>query len=307
MMTSLCSEYWQFFLAQGLLMGVGMGFLTIPSMVTVQRHFTKHRGLATGFTIAGSSTGGIIWPIALDRLLNADGVSFGWTVRIIGFVMLLPLTLATLLVRPPVVEADAPKTSIGTPVASEDPTPNPEVRPATKKKLDFSVARDPTYVCFVIGVAIYNLAMFAPFFFLTSYAISIGMSTSLAFYLLSVLNGASLFGRIIMGAAADRFGPFNAICLVAILSAIIAFCWTTATSVGALVVWAIAYGFSSGVSYRLLMQTCHEFLLTASRSLGDIESPNAVRCTACHPSHIWHSDRTGHGSHVDFQSGWKPY
>ena len=247
MMTSLCTEYYQFFLAQGLLMGMSMSFLTIPSVATVQKHFSKHRGLATGFVIAGSSTEGIVWPIALDRLLNADRVNFGWTLRIVGFVMLVPVTLATVLVRPPVVSSSAPRDIADPPVKPGDSSATND-KPVTKKKVDLSIARNPTYIFFVLGAAVFNLAMFAPFFFLTSYAIHVGISTSLSFYLLSVLNGASLFGRIIMGVMADMFGPFNLICMIAVASSVIGFCWTTATSVGGLVVWAIAYGFSSGVS-----------------------------------------------------------
>ncbi len=268
MLTSLCTEYYQFFLAQGLFVGISMSFMTIPAMATVSRHFTKHRGVATGFTIAGSSTGGILWPIALDRLLNKDDVNFGWTLRIVGFVMIVPATLAVVLVRPPSDHVVSPKTVIEaekavTPGEASPHSPKPE-----KKKLDFSIAKNPTYIIFVMGAAVYNLAMFAPFFFLTSYAINIGMSTSLSFYLLSVLNGASLVGRIIMGILADKFGPFNLMCAVAMVSGIIGFCWTTVTSVGGLVVWALAYGFSSGVSYppktRVVkgFNRCTELLIT---------------------------------------------
>ena len=215
-----------------------MSFLTIPSVATVSRHFTKHRGLATGVTIAGSSTGGVVWPIALDRLINADGVSFGWTLRIVGFAMLFSVTLATLLVRDPA--RDAPKASAE--------SGEKQAQPSQKRKMDLSIIKSPPYILFVIGAAIYNLAMFAPFFFLTSYAVSIGKSTSFAFYLLSVLSGASLVGRISMGVLADQFGPFNLVSITAVVSAIIAYCWTTATSIAGLVVWAIAFGFTSGVS-----------------------------------------------------------
>jgi MFS family permease len=74
----VCKEYYQFFLAQGLLLGVGYAFLVCPALAVISQHFTKNRGLATGFTIAGSSLGGVIWPIMADQLLTHDGVSFGW-------------------------------------------------------------------------------------------------------------------------------------------------------------------------------------------------------------------------------------
>lgn len=220
-----------------------MAFLAIPAIATVSRHFTKHRGLATGFTVAGSSTGGIIWPIMLNRLLNANGVSFGWTMRAVGFVMFLPTLLAVVLVRAPLTASHNSDSALEKGQNERDGK-----APPPKKKIDFSIIRNTAYILFCSGMAVYNLALFAPFFFLTSYAASIGMSTSLSFYLLSVLNGASLFGRIIMGILADKYGAFNLTSVVALVGAIIAFCWTTAGSVGGLVVWAIAYGFSSGVS-----------------------------------------------------------
>src|SRR5271154_2676089 len=100
-MISLCKEYYQFFLAQGLLLGVAMAFLVCPAMVMVSKHFDKHRGLAMGTAVAGSSIGGIIWPIMINRLLNSDGVSFAWTMRIVGFTMLPLVIMVSVVVRPP--------------------------------------------------------------------------------------------------------------------------------------------------------------------------------------------------------------
>lgn len=76
-MISLCEKYYQFFLAQGVLLGLGMSFIAVPSSGIVPRYFNRHRALATGISIGGSSLGGIIWPIVFDRLFHHDGVSFG--------------------------------------------------------------------------------------------------------------------------------------------------------------------------------------------------------------------------------------
>lgn len=125
----------------------------------------------------------------------------------------MPVTLATLPVRPPAADTVAPKTVLEAQkaVTPEDSSSHPQ-KPE-KKKLDFSIIKNPTYILFVLGAAVYTYAMFAPFFFLTSYAINVGMWTSLSFYLLSVQNGASLFGRIIMGILAAKFGPFTSCAL----------------------------------------------------------------------------------------------
>ena len=212
-MTSLCQKYYQFFLAQAVLLGLSMGFITIPSMSTVTKHFTTNRGIASGFTVAGSSLGGVIWPIMLNQLLNKNGTSFASTVRIVGYVMVPLGLLATVLVRPPKQEKL---------VKSSDIEARPNATEVTKKKVDLSIIRKPVFLFVLAGATVFNLAMFTPFFFVTSYAISLGHSASFAFYLLAALSGASFFGRIGLGGVADKYGPFNLLSVAAILSAMIA-------------------------------------------------------------------------------------
>jgi Na+/melibiose symporter-like transporter len=209
-------------------------------VATLARHFVKHRGLATGIAIAGSSLGGVIWPIVADQLLNHHGLSFGWTLRVIAFIMIPVTALAVCLVVTPKADAEHAETST--------------VTAKTEKKADLSILRKPIYLVFVIANFFLNMGMFGPFFFATAYSIAIGHSASFSFYVLSIMNAASLFGRVGVGIMADKFGPFNLSSTAALLGAIVCYCWTTATSMGAIVVWAIAYGFSSGVSQFIVDQ-----------------------------------------------------
>ena len=241
-MISLCEEYYQLFLVQGVLLGIGQAFLAIPVFAMVSRHFLKNRGLAMGFTIAGSSLGGVIWPIMLDQLLNKDGVSFGWTVRILAFTMLPLVVISCVTVLPP--KETKPTSS------EEDSTSSPTEK--AKKKTDLSLLKNRTFLTFCAGLGIFYLGMFSPFFYVTSYATSMGMSTSFSFYLVSILNAASLVGRISAGWLADKYGHFNLCSLAALSSALVTFCWTAADTSGGLVVWCLAYGFASGVSAIIL-------------------------------------------------------
>ncbi|OAP58958.1 hypothetical protein AYL99_06255 [Fonsecaea erecta] len=233
-MVSLCHKYYQFFLAQGLLLGAGQAFLVCPTLAMVSSHFHKNRGLATGFTIAGSSLGGVIWPIMVDQLLNKDGVSFGWTMRIVAFTMLPLVVITCATVLPPA--AEKPKTEENSPAPSKK----------EPKKTDLSIVKNRVFLTFCLGIGIYYLGMFSPFFFVTSYAVSVGQSTSFGFYLVSILNAASLFGRISAGWAADRYGHFNLCSVAAMTSALVAYCWTAAQTSAGLVVWSLAYGYASG-------------------------------------------------------------
>ena len=57
MMTSISSQYYQIFLAQGLVTGLGCGILFTCSTAIVPTYFTTKRGLAIGIVIAGGSLG----------------------------------------------------------------------------------------------------------------------------------------------------------------------------------------------------------------------------------------------------------
>lgn len=244
-MTSLCSEYYQFFLAQGLCLAVGMSFLTIPCIAVISRLFVRNRGFAIGLVIAGSSVGGVVWPIEMDNLLNSDGISFGWTLRIVGFTMIPLCGFVVLTVRSPF----------------NNPEERKHEQPSTHLKTDFSVVKNPAFILLSVGLAICFLGFWSPFFFVTSYGVDIGMSTSFSFYLPSIACAASFFGRTIPGYFADRFGPFNILVLANLFAGVVAFCWTAAHTVGGIVVWALAYGFASG-SLISLQSTCAAKLAT---------------------------------------------
>ena len=224
-MISLCEEYYQFFLAQGLLLGVAMAFLMCPALAMVSKHFDKHRGLAIGVAIAGSSIGGVVWPIMINRLLNSDGVSFAWTMRIVGFTM-LPLVIVA---------------------SSVTLAPSRSREQHHDHQTDLALLKNRTFLTLCLGLAIFYLGMFAPLFFVASYATSLHMSSTFALNLVSILNGASCFGRILPGFLGDRYGHFNICVATALVSGIIGFCWTAATTPAGLVVWSVAYGFASGV------------------------------------------------------------
>jgi MFS family permease len=57
MTVSLCTEYWQFLLAQGVTVGVGLGCLFLPSVAVIAHYFAKRKSAALGVASAGGSLG----------------------------------------------------------------------------------------------------------------------------------------------------------------------------------------------------------------------------------------------------------
>jgi MFS family permease len=243
-MTSLCTQYYQFFLAQALLLGISMCFVTWPPVAVVSRSLPNHRGLALGLVIGGSSIGGVVWPIMLERLLNYTDIGFGWTMRVVGFTMLPLLAVACATV----LETPTASTSQDLAAASDgDGSEQLDVSAKMAPKIDLTIAKDKVFILLSLGLAIAYFGLFIPFFYISSYSTAQGVDPQLSFYLISMINGASLLGRIIPGHLADSYGHFN-LCLAGLFaSAIIAFCWTAVSTCAGLIVWSLAYGFTSGV------------------------------------------------------------
>jgi len=221
MMLSLCREYYQFMLCQGVLMGICQGLLQLPSMAAASQWFDKKRGAALGVVIAGSSIGGVIFPILLSKLLNGTNLGFGWSIRIIGFLMVPFMAFATATVVP---RLPGRKTNIWT----------------------LSALKNAQFLIVVVSFGMCLIGMFTPIFFLPTYAVSRGLDATFAGYLLAIVNGASTFGRIIPGILADKFGRINMVVLAGVTSGICVFCLSSVTGVAGFVIYSIVFGFCSG-------------------------------------------------------------
>ncbi|KAL2811462.1 putative monocarboxylate permease [Aspergillus granulosus] len=240
MMTSLGTEYYQIFLAQGLCLGLGSGCLFTPSISLVGTYFSTRRGLATGIAASGSSVGGIIFPILIRRLIKTAG--FPWAVRAMAFIMLATLLLGVSLLKPRL------------PPRKSGPV------------VDVAAFRDPAYTTFVIGLALGFMAFFIPFFYAESYALNIGVDTELSFYTLSIMNAAGMVGRLVPNAIGDVLGPLNVILPCTYISGITVLAWISAKTLGALLTTSILYSFFSGG----LMALPPAVLVTLSPSLNQI-------------------------------------
>lgn len=221
MMTSLCTKYWQFMLAQGVLMGVAMAFMQLPAFAAVSQYFDKKRAAAFGVVVSGSSIGGVVFPIALSKMLNDSSIGFGWSVRIMGFVMIPLMGFSCLTVKP-------------------------RLPPRTTSFFIAEAFKNTRYLLLISSLFFMFLGMFTPLFFIPTYAVTRGMKPALASYLLAMTNAASTFGRIIPGVLADKYGRLNMYTLGGLSTGIVIFCLNETKSTPALIVYAIVFGFTSG-------------------------------------------------------------
>ena len=186
MMLSLCRTYWQALLAQGFVIGIGAGLLFVPAVAILPTYFSTKIGMAIGLAASGSSMGGVIYPIVLYKLINKVG--FGWTTRVIGFIalatLMIPIALMKMRVKPGRV----------------------------RSMFDMTAFTDWPYVTFVLGCLIGFAGMYVGFFYISYFGQSTGYTDeSLSFYLVPILNAASVFGRTLPNLLSDYIGPMNVI------------------------------------------------------------------------------------------------
>jgi predicted MFS family arabinose efflux permease len=240
-MTSLCVEYYQFVLAQGVLEGFCAGVIFTTTLSIPNHYFRRKIGTALGVIVGGSSIGGVIFPITLNKLLNSSQIGFGWSVRICGFIMtvLLCLTCMTLKSR----------------IYRTRETPNS------------SSFKRPVYYLTVTAYFFIFWGVLGPFFYLPSLSMQRGMGTELASYLIAILNGSSLFGRILPGIVADRLGRYNMMLLVALGSGILLLFWEHLVSNASIIIFTALFGFFYGAIVTLAT-ACIAQITPSPRQIG---------------------------------------
>ncbi|KAF2709572.1 MFS general substrate transporter [Pleomassaria siparia CBS 279.74] len=224
MMLSLCKEYWQVFLAQGICMGLGAGLLYIPSLALVSIWFDRKRALAMGVVMSGIAVGGVVYISMFDRLTISAG--FPWTIRAMGFIALF----AALLSFPALLS--------GSSVLA---------RPRKARRLfDATALKDRLFVIFTCCTFLNFLGYIIPYFYIPTYARdSLGTSDSLALYMLVMSVAASFFGRLGSGVAAHYMGSIITWMLCAFGSGILSLCWISIKTEGAFIAFSILWGFLS--------------------------------------------------------------
>ncbi len=177
---SICTQYWHFMLAFGLLGGVGTALIFTPAVSAIGHWFMKKRANATGIAAAGGSVGGVIFPLALQKLFASLG--WAWALRIQGFVFLVLLIPANLFIR-----------------SRLPPKAGGNIRP------DFKILKSPPMALVTFGTYCLEWGLFTPIAYLTLYAVKTGaFSNALAFQLVAIFNAGSSLGRWAPGYMADK-------------------------------------------------------------------------------------------------------
>ncbi|KAJ4256023.1 hypothetical protein NW762_009097 [Fusarium torreyae] len=223
MMTSISNDYYQIFLSQGICSALGASAVMYGTVGALATWWKVRRATAYGIAISGSSVGGVVFPILVNCLIPKVG--FEWTMRAVAFIILFGAVLAVATIRSN--KAHIP-TSFGIWAY---------IKPLRDTKLSL--------LC--VAMTLFGFGLFLPFNFIPLAAQAAGMSWELSIYSIVVLNAASIFGRILPGFLADKFGRFNMMTICTTVSAVLTLAvWLPANNNAASLSFAAFFGFFSG-------------------------------------------------------------
>ena len=236
---SLVNEPWHLFVIFGVFIGLGMSTHDVVTLSTIARWFEGRRGLMSGVVKVGTAFGQIVLPPVAALLI----VTLGWrpAVALLGVLAFVLLVIAALAMK--------------TPDIRQTPNPSQDV-----SGLTFQQARKTRLfwqLC-LIQFLFFPTLMTVPVH-LAVHGMDLGMTAGRAALLLSVLGGASIVGRLVMGGGADRFGGKNAYILsfVLLLASLVGLVATSAHLPLFLIV--ALYGVTHGGFFTLVSPVVAEY------------------------------------------------
>lgn len=180
--------------------------------------------------VTGSSVGGVIFPIMINRLIA--NIGYPWAIRSTAFLILglqiIPMITVKVRVKPTprkifVGRLRAPFTDIG-------------------------------FLLMLVGILVLTYGIFIPVVYLAVQGYQEAhIPEQLLQYLVSIFNATSLFGRVVAGFAADKIGMWNVFIIACTLSAVTELAlWIPAKTPSIAIGFAVQFGFVSGAFIALV-------------------------------------------------------
>ncbi|MDQ1424351.1 MAG: hypothetical protein QOD72_1849 [Acidimicrobiaceae bacterium] len=219
--TSRVSSIWAGYVTYGVGVGVAVACAYVPMVATVGGWFVRRRTAAIGVAVAGIGMGTLVMAPVSQALIDRYGWRTAYVVLGIGGMGLL--LLASLAAQRPPISVQA----VSAPLAS--------------------VIRERGFVVIYSAIVLTSLALFVPFVFVKSYAKDRGIDSGSAATLVAIIGGASIVGRVSMGAVATRVGPIRLLqASFAIMAGSFVLWLAAGSSYAVLAVFAVVMGVGYG-------------------------------------------------------------
>jgi len=241
LLTSQTGSSWQLFITYSLLLAMGTGALFVVPMSTVSRWFDKKRGLALGMASSGVGLG----PLVMAPFATYLIASFSWRVAyiVIGLIAWLIVIPLSRLLRGDPYEIGALPDGVKT-LPEDTESEEGIIQPAHLSLPQALQTRSFWLVMFIW--VLYASNIFLVFTHLVPHATDIGFSAMEAAAIVSLIGGAAVAGRVVLGTVSDRMGRKVTAIICALLQAGAMMWLLWANDLWMFYLFALVYGFAFG-------------------------------------------------------------
>ncbi|KAH3686415.1 hypothetical protein WICPIJ_002594 [Wickerhamomyces pijperi] len=184
LLAAFSTKLWQIYLTQGVLVGLGLAFVAVPSNALVSQWFRKKRAMAQALSVVGSGVGGIMFNLSIQAII--DNISLRWALIIQGIICTVCTWVGIILVK----------------------TRDSHVKPIFKI-FDLDVMKTLPFVVMSLFVAVTLLGYVILLYNLADFTISLGYSATQGATVATMVSVGIIIGRPIVGKLGDIFGPVS--------------------------------------------------------------------------------------------------
>ncbi len=237
-LTAFVRDIFTAYLTYGLGVGIGAACVYIPTFSVLGGWFDRSRTRALSVAAAGTGLGMLTLPPLCALIIT----HFGWRAAV---VMLAAISGTILAAAAALVRSPPPR------VVSTECEP----LGTTLRSPAFALM----YASWILGTA----ALFVPLIFLPSFAIARGADPIFASWLISIVGGASVLGRVGVGYALSRGGVLLIYKISILAMAASYWMWLLLPTFGWLLVFASLLGVAYGVRIALVAPVLIELFGTS--------------------------------------------
>ena len=258
---------WQVY-AFYMVMAIGMSAADVVPLSTIARWFTTKRGTVTGMAKVGTGIGMMVTPVFASHLISTHGWRTAYAV--LGAVAIIALaTMAQFIRRDPSKMGLRAYGEIETAKSVKRPERGIPLREALRTRQFATLCAAYLLVTTVAEVVMMHTV---------PHAVDMGISTTAAAGILSIIGATSIAARAVIGILVDRLGSKRALllCFVPQLTALVLL--QTADSLPTLYAFAVFYGLSHGGFFTLIAPVVAQLFGTISHGalFGVIMAANGV-------------------------------
>ena len=244
------SSVWQLYLFQGFIVGIGISGVDVVLLSTTARWFSRRRGMMSGIVKVGTGVGIVVAPLVLAWLISTSG--WRQTYLIVGITLFVLTVLAAQVLR-----RDPARMGL-----LPDGAPVRKVTDITRAEKGYAFREVLGQRAFWMMCLMFFSTFFCTYSLIVHFAPAVvlfGQTEAVGALMVSVLGGASIGGRLLLGFINDKIGSRRSMLLLLTVFVASFVLLQAATSVWLLALFAVLYGFCHGGFYTLVSPLVAEY------------------------------------------------